>query len=79
MLFVSHERKTSVVAGWQVERFENGTIQPDPVRFPSGMKALADYAHSKGLKFGVCTIPQQQLFSLPPFVWIAFMPRGLRR
>jgi len=74
MLFVSHERKTSVVAGWQVERFPNGTIQPDPVRFPSGMKALADYAHSKGLKFGVCTIPQQQPFSLPPFVWIAFMP-----
>ena len=40
---------------WQVERFPNGTIQPDPVRFPSGMKALADYAHSKGLKFGVYT------------------------
>jgi len=40
---------------WQVERFQNGTIQPDPVRFPSGMKALADYAHSKGLKFGVYT------------------------
>ena len=40
---------------WQVERFENGTIQPDPVRFPSGMKALADYAHSKGMKFGVYT------------------------
>ena len=33
----------------------DGTIQPDPVRFPSGMKALADYAHSKGLKFGVYT------------------------
>lgn len=40
---------------WQVERFANNTIQPDPVRFPSGMKALADYAHSKGLKFGVYT------------------------
>ena len=40
---------------WQVERFLNGTIQPDPARFPSGMKALADYAHSKGLKFGVYT------------------------
>jgi len=40
---------------WQVERNPDGTIQPDPVRFPSGMKALADYAHSKGLKFGVYT------------------------
>jgi alpha-galactosidase len=26
---------------------------PDPVRFPSGIKALADYVHSKGLKFGI--------------------------
>lgn len=40
---------------WQVQRFADGTIQPDPVRFPSGMKALADYAHSRGLKFGVYT------------------------
>ena len=32
---------------WQVERRSDGTIQPDPVRFPSGMKALADYAHSR--------------------------------
>eukprot|EP00750_Incisomonas_marina_P011167 INCI16350.5.p1 GENE.INCI16350.5~~INCI16350.5.p1 ORF type:complete len:812 (+),score=130.53 INCI16350.5:666-3101(+) len=40
---------------WQVERFPDGTIQPDPSRFPSGMKALADYVHSKGLKFGVYT------------------------
>ena len=26
-----------------------------PVRFPSGIKALADYVHSKGLKFGIYT------------------------
>jgi alpha-galactosidase len=26
---------------------------PDPVKFPSGMKALVDYVHSKGLKFGL--------------------------
>ena len=71
MFFVSHDKKTSVVAGWQVERFPNGTIQPDPVRFPSGMKALADYAHSKGLKFGVCTIPQQQPLPLAPFACTA--------
>jgi alpha-galactosidase len=30
-----------------------GFIQPDPQRFPSGMKALADYVHSRGLKLGI--------------------------
>ena len=35
---------------WQVERNADGTIQPDPVRFPSGMRSLADYAHARGLK-----------------------------
>jgi alpha-galactosidase len=38
---------------WQTERDDNGKIVPDPVAFPSGMKALADYVHSKGLKFGL--------------------------
>jgi alpha-galactosidase len=38
---------------WQVKRDSLGFIQPDPDRFPSGMKALADYIHSKGLKFGL--------------------------
>ena len=28
-------------------------IIPDPVKFPSGMKALADYVHSRGLKLGI--------------------------
>jgi alpha-galactosidase len=36
-----------------VSRDANGNIVPDAKRFPSGMKALADYVHSKGLKFGV--------------------------
>jgi len=40
---------------WQVQRFSNGTIQPDPARFPSGMRALADYVHSRGLRFGLYT------------------------
>jgi alpha-galactosidase len=39
---------------WQGQRDAQGFIQPDPQRFPSGMKALADYIHSKGLKFGHC-------------------------
>jgi alpha-galactosidase len=38
---------------WQVGRDAEGNITPDPRRFPSGMKALADYVHSKGLKFGL--------------------------
>ncbi|KAK6642561.1 hypothetical protein RUM43_004063 [Polyplax serrata] len=34
-------------------RDSNGNLQPDKDRFPSGMKALGDYIHSKGLKFGI--------------------------
>ena len=35
------------------ERSSEGKLRPDPKRFPSGIKALADYIHSKGLKFGI--------------------------
>ena len=35
------------------ERDSKGRLQADPVRFPSGIKFLADYIHSKGLKFGI--------------------------
>ena len=35
------------------ERDENGNLVADPVKFPSGMKALGDYLHSKGFKFGM--------------------------
>lgn len=39
---------------WQAkERDANGNLQADPVKFKSGMKALGDYIHSKGLKFGI--------------------------
>ncbi len=38
---------------WQVSRDENGNIVADPQRFPSGIKALADYIHSLDLKFGI--------------------------
>jgi alpha-galactosidase len=30
-----------------------GNLVPDPAKFPSGIKALADYVHSKGLKLGI--------------------------
>ncbi|WJS94752.1 glycoside hydrolase family 27 protein [Flavobacterium johnsoniae] len=40
--------------GWMThERDANGDLVPDPEKFPSGMKAVIDYVHSKGLKFGL--------------------------
>ncbi len=38
---------------WHGDRDSLGFIHADPKRFPSGMKALADYVHSKGLKLGI--------------------------
>lgn len=38
---------------WQIDRDEEGNIVADKERFPSGIKALADYVHLKGLKFGL--------------------------
>jgi alpha-galactosidase len=38
---------------WQVARDKEGNIVRDSKRFPSGIKSLADYVHSKGLKFGI--------------------------
>ncbi|UFH36893.1 glycoside hydrolase family 27 protein [Flavobacterium acetivorans] len=39
--------------GWQGGRDNKNNMIPDPVKFPSGIKALADYVHSKGLKIGI--------------------------
>jgi alpha-galactosidase len=42
--------------GWFFnKRDADGNMIPDQKRFPSGMKALADYIHSKGLKAGIYT------------------------
>jgi alpha-galactosidase len=38
---------------WHGKRDSLGFIHPDPNRFPSGMKVLADYLHAQGLKFGI--------------------------
>ncbi len=38
---------------WQISRDKDGNIIADSQKFPSGIKALADYIHSKGLKFGI--------------------------
>ena len=35
------------------ERDKNGMLVADPEKFPHGMKAVADYVHAKGLKFGM--------------------------
>ncbi len=35
------------------ERGKDGRMVPDPEKFPHGMKYVADYVHSKGLKFGM--------------------------
>jgi alpha-galactosidase len=38
---------------WHGERDARGFIYPNKEHFPSGMKALADYVHSKGLRLGI--------------------------
>jgi alpha-galactosidase len=35
------------------ERNADGSLSPDPKKFPGGMAALADYVHGKGLKLGI--------------------------
>jgi alpha-galactosidase len=41
---------------WSVEsaaRAADGSLQPDPARFPDGIKPIADYVHGLGLKLGI--------------------------
>ncbi|WP_235530453.1 MULTISPECIES: alpha-galactosidase [unclassified Sphingomonas] len=38
---------------WHGQRDANGFITANAEKFPSGIKALADYIHGKGLKFGI--------------------------
>lgn len=37
----------------EMDRDKNGKLVPDRERFPNGIKGLADYVHSKGLKLGI--------------------------
>lgn len=40
--------------GWMaMDRDSTGNLVADSKKFPNGMKAFADYVHSKGLKFGI--------------------------
>lgn len=38
---------------WVGGRDTRNRLFPDPVRFPQGMKAVADYVHGLGLKLGI--------------------------
>ena len=38
---------------WSLKERVDGKLVADPELFPHGMKALADYIHGKGLKFGI--------------------------
>ncbi|WP_194911550.1 alpha-galactosidase D [Catenulispora rubra] len=38
---------------WKPEYDQNARQAPDPVRFPNGMKPVADHIHAKGLKAGI--------------------------
>lgn len=40
---------------WQVARDARGRLVADSVRFPGGIKPLAEYVHARGLKFGIYT------------------------
>jgi alpha-galactosidase len=40
-----------------------GTWQADPARFPSGLGALSDYAHERGLTFGLWVEPERVALS----------------
>src|SRR5437879_2643876 len=36
-----------------VSRDSNGNLTNDPAKFPSGMKAIGDYIHAQGLRYGI--------------------------
>ena len=40
---------------WAGGRYANGSVYPEADHFPNGMKHVVDYAHSKGLAFGLYT------------------------
>jgi alpha-galactosidase len=51
---------------WQTGRDSLGFVIADPEHFPSGIKALADYIHSKGLKFGIYSCAGKMTCQLRP-------------
>jgi alpha-galactosidase len=50
-----------VDGGWRDTKLNaKGELLSHPTKFPGGMKRLADYAHARGMKFGVHTSPGTQ-------------------
>jgi alpha-galactosidase len=45
---------------------ETGTWEPDPARFPRGIRAVSDYAHSKGMKLVLWFEPER----VHPGTWL---------
>ena len=44
--------------GWRAKSInEMGELVPHPIKFPNGIKPLVDYAHQRGLRFGLHTVP----------------------
>jgi alpha-galactosidase len=51
-------RYVVIDGGWRDTKLgAMGELVPHPEKFPNGIKPLADYAHSKGLKLGLHTVP----------------------
>ncbi|WP_253765675.1 glycoside hydrolase family 27 protein [Goodfellowiella coeruleoviolacea] len=42
------------------QRDAQGNLRGNPTKFPSGMKAMGDYLHSRGLKFGIYQVPTER-------------------
>jgi len=60
---------------WQAPaRDANGSLVANPLTFPSGMKALSDYIHNKGLKFGLYLVPGSHTCAM---TWDGFQAVGL--
>jgi alpha-galactosidase len=51
---------------WAIGRDKSThAILPDPKAFPQGMKAVVDFVHAHGLKFGICEfagLPHKNFF-----------------
>lgn len=54
-LYKAGYRFVNIDDGYFGGRDKNGKLYCDSIKFPSGMKALADYIHSKKLKAGIYT------------------------
>jgi alpha-galactosidase len=60
-------RYVNLDAGWAApQRGSNGQLQPDPIRFPDGIAAVARYAHDRGMMLGIYASPYNEGCSAQP-------------